>query len=104
MITDGIPSCIRTVLHSNSFAAGCASLQEASYRLGQSDAFEAVKKKHPAIAADTSLSYPAEGLKELMLQRFNAMVDQDFELLQFLAGEGVDADALRKKLEELKLE
>ena len=71
---------------------------------GQSDAFEAVKKKHPAIAADTSLSYPAEGLKELMLQRFNAMVDQDFELLQFLAREGVDADALRKKLEELSLE
>ena len=91
-------ACVRAVLRSEAFGKSCAALQEASFRLGQASAYDFLKGKYPALPVEDPPLFPSEGLKEFLLQRFTDMVEQDFELLQFLASEGVDTAALKEKL------
>ncbi|KAL4568435.1 hypothetical protein LXL04_024048 [Taraxacum kok-saghyz] len=96
----GIPSCVRSVLRSDAFDENCTSLQEASMKLGQANAYAMLKDKYPSFFADKPDLFPVSGVKELVLERYEVLVNQEYELLQFRAATtDVDVELLKKKLE-----
>ena len=97
----GIPACIHSVLRSDAFGISCASLQEASMALGQANAWLVLKEKYSSFLADEPDLFSAVGLKELILERYGHLVNQDYDLVRFLSTEDVDVESLKRKLESL---
>ncbi|KAL4571396.1 hypothetical protein LXL04_018155 [Taraxacum kok-saghyz] len=97
----GISACIRSVLQSDAFGESCASLQEASMKLGQANAYAILKDKYPSFFADKADLFPVSGVKELILERYELLVNQEYELLKFLSAKDMDVELLKKKLASL---
>ena len=94
----GIAECVYSVLRSPAFSLSCASLQEASLQLGRVQGCAALHEKHADLLVDTPLLFVPNGEKELILERYEHLVGQPYELLSFLAEENVDVESLKKKL------
>ena len=95
----GVPGCVRSVLNSDAFGIHCASLQDAVSQLGKAKGCSALREKYPDLLGDKPLLFSDEGLKEVILERYERMVSSHYELFDFVAQEGVDAEALKKRLE-----
>ena len=98
LLEHGIVECVRSVLHSNTFAMNCASLQEASIQLGRVQGCLAMQEKYTEVLGDKGVVYAYDGEKELILERFKNLVEHSYELLSFLADGEVDVEALKKRL------
>ena len=98
LLKQGIAECVRFVLRSPAFGLSCASLQEASIQLGRVQGCSASHEVYADVLAGKPLLYAPGGEKEVILSRYDALVEQPYDLLTFLASGASDVESLKKKL------
>ena len=98
LLKTGVAGVVRAILRSGAFGVSCASLQEASIRLGRVQGCAALVEACPEVLAGKSLPYSYDGEKELIMERYTHLVEQPYEILTLLAAENVDVETLKKKL------
>ena len=98
LLKQGIAECVRLVLRSPSFGLSCASLQEASIQLGRVQGCAATHEVYADALVGKPLLYAPSDEKETILSRYNALVEQPYDLLELLASGIPDVESLKKRL------